>query len=99
ARGLPLALGAAPLDLPATGRQLVPGERVHQLTVALGAQLERRSAQRLVVRGGRARRALEVDDLHSLTAGEDDPLDLEIAHAQPVIGPRASFLEGPNPLD
>src|SRR3954465_1135772 len=29
ARGLPLALRAAPLDLPASGGQLMPGERVH----------------------------------------------------------------------
>src|SRR5258705_4839130 len=94
----PLALGAAALDLPTAGRELVPGERVDELAVALGTQFERGGYQILVARRGCAGRALEVDDLHSLAAGEDDSLDLEIAHAQAVIGPDQRFLEGPNPL-
>ena len=99
AGALPLALGAAPLDLPATGGQLVPGERVDQLAVALGAQLERRgdAVSRRSRRGRDAGRALEVDDLHSLAAGEDDPLDLEIAHAQAVIGPHGHSLRAEPP--
>ena len=58
-----------------------------ELTVALGTQLERGGNQILVARGRSPGRALEVDDLHSLAAGEDDSLDLEIALAQGVIGP------------
>jgi hypothetical protein len=57
-----------------------------ELAIAFGAQFERSCYQILVARRGCTGRALEVDDLHSLAAGEDDSLDLEIAHAQPVIG-------------
>ena len=71
-----------------------------ELAVALGTQLERCRDEILVVRVHcrDAGRALQIDDLHSLAAGEDDPLDLEFAHAHAVIGQHGRFLESSNPL-
>ena len=76
---VPLAVGAAELDLPVRRRGLLPLDGIDEGLVALGAEVE---VERLAARRGRraparARRlVLEVDDLDRAAGREDDAADV-----------------------